>query len=210
MSSSTAVSAGAPGSDGPAASPLAGWSVQGAARDAYAAEVDPAAPREGHPTIRFHPTRDPEGAYGTFMTSIDAAPVRGRRAHAIVWVRTQGVTSRGDVWLRAQGFDSPPDGPGLGYSSARLQPNGTSRSTISSSTCRPTPPTFSSASASAGRGCSGSTACVSRRCRRRTHRRHARRSAIAHAYTSAYLRAATSQPNDFCIARRCIARKCSG
>ena len=123
MSSSTAVSAGTPGSAGPAASPLAGWSVQGAARDAYAAEVDPEAPREGHPTIRFHPTRDPEGAYGTFMTSIDAAPVRGRRAHAIIWVRTQGVTGRGDVWLRAQGFDSPPDGPGLGYSAARLQPN---------------------------------------------------------------------------------------
>jgi hypothetical protein len=123
MSSTTAVSAGTPDPAGPSPSPLAGWSVQGAAREAYAAEVDPGAPREGHATIRFHPTRDPEGGYGTYMTAIDAAPVRGRRAHAVVWVRTQGVTARGDVWLRAQGLDSPPDGPGLGYATARLAPN---------------------------------------------------------------------------------------
>lgn len=121
-STSTAVSAEAP-PGAPSPSPLAGWSVQGAARDAYAAEVDPDAPREGHATIRLHPTRDPEGGYGTFMTSIDAAQVRGRRAHAIVWVRTQGVTARGDVWLRAQGVDSPPDGPGMGYATTRLAPN---------------------------------------------------------------------------------------
>jgi hypothetical protein len=123
MSSTTAVSAGSPAPAGPSPSPMAGWLVQGTAHDAYAAEVDPEVPREGHPTIRFHPTRDPEGGYGTYMTSLDAAPVRGRRAHAIVWVRTQGVTSRGDVWLRAQGADSPADGPGLGYASAHLAPN---------------------------------------------------------------------------------------
>lgn len=123
VSSTTSVSAEAPPPVPPAASPLAGWSVQGAARDAYAAEVDPGAVRDGHPTIRFHPTRDPEGRYGTYMTSIDAGPLRGRRAHAIVWVRTQGVTGRGDVWLRAQGIDSPPDGAGMGYASAHLQPN---------------------------------------------------------------------------------------
>ena len=119
----TAVSAGTPTPTGPTLSPMAGWSVQGAAHDAYAAEVDPEAPREGHATLRFHPTRDPEGGYGTYMTSLDAASVRGRRAHAVVWVKTQGVTARGDVWLRAQGFDSPPDGPGLGYSATRLTPN---------------------------------------------------------------------------------------
>jgi hypothetical protein len=123
MSSSTSVSAGTPPPAPPSASPLAGWSVQGRARDAYAAEVDPDALHDGHPTIRFHPTGDPEGAYGTYMTSIDAAPVRGRRAHAVVWVKTQGVTGRGDVWLRAQGVDSPADGPGLGYASSRLLTN---------------------------------------------------------------------------------------
>jgi hypothetical protein len=123
FSMSSSMSAGTPAPAGPTPSPLAGWSVQGAAHDAYAAEVDPEAPREGHATIRFHPTRDPEGGYGTYMTSLDAATVRGRRAHAIVWVRTQGVTGRGDVWLRAQGLDSPPDGPGLGYAAARLAPN---------------------------------------------------------------------------------------
>jgi hypothetical protein len=124
MSSTTAVSAEVPGQSAPSsATPMAGWSVQGAARNAYTAEVDPEAPHDGHATIRFHPTRDPEGGYGTFMTSIDAAPVRGRRAHAVVWVKTQGVMARGDVWLRAQGLDSPPDGPGVGFASARLPPN---------------------------------------------------------------------------------------
>jgi hypothetical protein len=123
MSSSTSVSAGTPPPAPPSPSPLTGWSVQGAARDAYTAEVDPDTLHDGHPTIRFHPTRDPEGAYGTYMTSIDAAPVRGRRAHAVVWVKTQGVSGRGDVWLRAQGPDSPPDGSGLGYASSRLLTN---------------------------------------------------------------------------------------
>jgi hypothetical protein len=108
----------------PAAStPLPGWSIEGHARSAYAAEVDGDVPRDGHPTIRFHPMVDTGGAYATFMTSLDAAPLRGRRAHAVLWVKTQGVTARGDVWLRVQAPDSPPDGAGLATSIARLAPN---------------------------------------------------------------------------------------
>jgi hypothetical protein len=54
------------------------------------------------------------------MTTLDARPLRGRRAAAIVFVRTQGVTGRGDVWLRVQGEGSPVDGPGLATSIAHL------------------------------------------------------------------------------------------
>ncbi len=104
-------------------SPMPGWSLQGRARDAYAAEVDPEAPRDGHGTIRVHPTADAGGAYATYMTSLDAAPFRGRRAHAVVFVRTQGVTGRGDVWVRAQAAGPPADGPGLATSIARLAAN---------------------------------------------------------------------------------------
>jgi hypothetical protein len=104
-------------------SPIPGWSVQGQARGAYAAEVDGGVLREGRPTVRFHPTREAGGAYATYMTTLDAKPFRGRRAHAIVFVRTQGVTARGDAWVRVQGNDSPPDGPGMATSISRLAAN---------------------------------------------------------------------------------------
>jgi hypothetical protein len=110
--------------DDESSSPLPGWSIQGHARSLYAAEVDPTVMRDGHATIRFHPTQDAGGNYATFMTSLDAAPMRGRRAHAVVWVRTEGVTSRGDVWLRAQGAGSAPDGPGLATSLTKLAASG--------------------------------------------------------------------------------------
>jgi hypothetical protein len=114
---------GAPPAAPAAPSPLPGWSIQGKGEPAYAAEVDGDVVREGHPTIRFHPTQDAGGAYATFMTTLEAAPFRGRRAHAIVYVRTQGVTVRGDAWLRVQGNDSPPDGPGMATSITRLSAN---------------------------------------------------------------------------------------
>ena len=121
--SSAGVSASTPSSSPPEPSPLAGWSIEGHAQRAYLAELDPEVTREGHPTIRFHPTEETGGAYATFMTSLDATPFRGRRAHAYVWVRTQGVTARGDAWLRAQATDSPSDGPGLATSIVRLASN---------------------------------------------------------------------------------------
>lgn len=102
---------------------LPGWSLQGRGQASYAAEVDTSVVREGRATVRVHPTGDPGGQYATFMTTLDAAPLRGRRAHAVVWVRTQGVTGRGDAWMRAQGADAPADGPGLAMSMVRLAPN---------------------------------------------------------------------------------------
>jgi hypothetical protein len=118
--SSTSVAPAAPELLPPAPPALAGWSIEGHARSAYLAEVDGDVLREGHPTIRFHPTRETGGAYATYMTSLDARPFRGRRAHATLWVRTQGVAARGDVWVRVQAGDSPADGPGLATSIARL------------------------------------------------------------------------------------------
>jgi hypothetical protein len=120
-------STGTPMSNAPppplAPSPMPGWSVEGHGQAAYRAEADGEILRDGHATIRFHPTQDAGGVYATFMTTLDAAPLRGRRAHAEIFVRTQGVTSRGDVWLRVQGKDSSPDGPGLATSIARLPAN---------------------------------------------------------------------------------------
>ena len=104
-------------------SPLPGWTLEGHAKQAYAAEVDTEVVRDGRATIRLHPTAETGGEYATFMTSLDATPFRGRRAHGIVWIRTQGVTARGDVWMRAQAADSPPDGPGMAMSIVRLAPN---------------------------------------------------------------------------------------
>ena len=121
--SSTGVSAAIPSSEEPSPSPLPGWSLQGHARQLYAAETDAEVTRDGHATVRVHPIADSGGAYATYMTTLDAAPFRGRRAHAIVWIRTQGVTARGDMWLRAQAPDSPADGPGLAMSIVRLASN---------------------------------------------------------------------------------------
>jgi hypothetical protein len=121
--STTGVSASTSAGEAPHPSPLEGWTIQGHASAAYRAEVDQDVQRDGHATIRFHPVEDPGGAYGTFMTSFDARPFRGRRAHAVVFIRTQGVTARGDVWLRAQAVDSPPDGPGLATSITQLAAN---------------------------------------------------------------------------------------
>jgi hypothetical protein len=107
----------------PELSPIPGWSVEGHARGLYAAEVDGGVVREGHPTVRFHPTQETGGGYATYMTTLDAKAFRGRRAHAIVFVRSQGVTARGDAWLRVQGADSPTDGPGLAASITHLAAN---------------------------------------------------------------------------------------
>ena len=121
--STAGVSAEVPPPPPAAPSPLPGWSIQGHAQDDYAAEADGSVMRDGHATVRFHPTREAGGGYATYMTTLDAAPFRGRRAHAIVWIRTEGVTARGDVWLRVQGIDSPADGPGMATSLTRLAPN---------------------------------------------------------------------------------------
>jgi hypothetical protein len=122
VSAGVGAAAAAPAS-APTPSPLPGWSIEGHAHQLYAAETDTEVTRDGRPTVRFHPTDDAGGAYATYMTSLDAVPFRGRRAHAFVWVRTQGVTGRGDVWLRAQAADSPADGPGLATSIGRLATN---------------------------------------------------------------------------------------
>ena len=75
----------------PEVSPMPGWSIQGHAQHAYAAETDTEVTRDGRATVRFHPTSDAGGQYATFMTSLDAAPFRGRRRP------TSGETARSRV-----------------------------------------------------------------------------------------------------------------
>jgi hypothetical protein len=105
-------------------SPLEGWVVAGAAASEYTAAADATVAREGRATVVFRPIGDTGSRYATFMTGLDCAPFRAHRVRASVWVRTIGVTGRGDFWLRAQAPDSPADGAGMASTRQRLRPDG--------------------------------------------------------------------------------------
>jgi hypothetical protein len=111
-----------PAPEAAAPSPLEGWFVSGEAHRAYTATVDSAVPHAGHASIVFHATGETAARYATYMTEFDAAAFRGRRVRASVWVRTDGVTSRGDFWVRAQPQGAAVDAPGLAHGSQRLLP----------------------------------------------------------------------------------------
>jgi hypothetical protein len=97
-----------------------GWAMDGAGSSVYSADLDTPVLRDGNATTALHPIAETHGLYGTYMTELDAAPYRGRRVHAAVWIRTDGVTKRGDFWMRVQAAGSPPDGPGLGIATRTL------------------------------------------------------------------------------------------
>ncbi len=107
----------------------------------YLVSLDPDVTHEGRAAVDFRYDRGwtqdcfvppcPE-TYAAFTTSFDAAPFRGQRAHAVVWVRT-GSTARnpllvkpimqqGRVGLRVQPRDAFPDGPWTPASVVHLRP----------------------------------------------------------------------------------------
>jgi len=90
------------------------WFVSGGARQAYTIEVDPDAPRDGHPTLALAAYRDPKQAYGTMMQTRDPTGYVGHRVRISLYVRTSGATERRDFWARVQAPTSPGDGMGLG------------------------------------------------------------------------------------------------
>ncbi|HZU85399.1 MAG TPA: hypothetical protein VE987_20850, partial [Polyangiaceae bacterium] len=103
--------------------PIEGWLVAGAAASAYIASADATVTHEGRATVVFRPTAETGDRYATFMTGLDCIPYRGRRVRASVWVRTIGVTGRGDFWMRAQAPYSPADGAGIASTRQRLRPD---------------------------------------------------------------------------------------
>jgi hypothetical protein len=105
-------------------SPLEGWVVAGAAAAEYTAAADATVTHEGRATVVFRPIGETGSRYATFMTGQDCTPFRAHRVRASVWVRTIGVTGRGDFWLRAQAPDSPADGAGMASTRQRLRPDG--------------------------------------------------------------------------------------
>ncbi|HEY8040194.1 MAG TPA: hypothetical protein VIF15_10395 [Polyangiaceae bacterium] len=104
-----------------APSPLAGWTIGPSALGAYQADVDPAVEHDGHPTVALHTIADPgQHAYGTYVTTLDATPLRGKRVRASVWVRTGPEAVRGSFWIRALEADAPAEGAGLAAATQRL------------------------------------------------------------------------------------------
>jgi hypothetical protein len=72
--------------------------------------------------LRLRPGGDAQ-KYGSFLTFFDAAPFVGKRVRASAWLKTKGVTARGDFWVRCQARDSPGDGPGLAGGYANVDTN---------------------------------------------------------------------------------------
>jgi hypothetical protein len=121
-------------------SPLPGWDVVGRDKATYLASLDPDVTREGRASVYFRQhgvwTRDCPGpcpeTYAAVITSFDAAPFRGRRAHAVVWIRTgsfarnplflKAIMQQGRVGLRVQPQDAFPDGPWTSASVVHLRP----------------------------------------------------------------------------------------
>jgi hypothetical protein len=98
-----------------------GWFVSGSGRKEYVQTVVSDVRRSGRSALKL--TAAPEGdkkKYGTSMQFFDAAAFVGKRVRASVWVKSEGVTGRGDFWVRVQAPDSPGDGPGLGGGYAQL------------------------------------------------------------------------------------------
>ena len=98
--------------------------VSGAAAGEYTAAADATVTHEGRATVVFRPTGEAGARYATFMTSLDCIPYRSQRLRASVWVRTIGVTGRGDFWVRAQAPFTPADATGVAASRQRLRPDG--------------------------------------------------------------------------------------
>jgi hypothetical protein len=99
-----------------------GWFVSGGGRKDYVQTVVTDVRRSGRSALKL--TVAPEGdkkKYGTSMQFFDAAAFVGKRVRASVWVKTEGVTGRGDFWVRVQAPDSPGDGPGLGGGYAQVE-----------------------------------------------------------------------------------------
>jgi hypothetical protein len=82
----------------------AGYFVAGSAPDAFEATGDPES-REG--AVVRAKTADP-GGFGTMMKTIDAAPLRGKKARLAARLKADDVRGWAGIWLRVDGADGKP------------------------------------------------------------------------------------------------------
>jgi len=99
-----------------------GWRMSGGASKEYAVRLDPAALRNGRPTLSLLPIADPGDRYGTWLRVVDAKPYLGRRVRIWGYTRTAGAPKKAELWARVQAADSPVDGVGLGGEFLLLPP----------------------------------------------------------------------------------------
>jgi hypothetical protein len=101
---------------------LDGWFLSGGGRKDYAQTLVSDVHHGGRQAVKL--TVLPEGdkkKYGTTMQFFDAAAFIGKRVRASVWVKSEGISGRGDFWVRVQAADSPGDGGGLGGGYSHLE-----------------------------------------------------------------------------------------
>ena len=95
------------------------WHLAGSHRHAY--EMTQAGdPRHPGALIQIlRCTGDPEGGFGTVMTSVDAADYRRRRVRCAGEIRADGVTEWSGLWMRVDGKER---GDMLGFDNMRDRP----------------------------------------------------------------------------------------
>jgi eukaryotic-like serine/threonine-protein kinase len=99
---------------------VTGWKLQGGAHADYVLTSVSAPVQSGRASGHLHAVRPPTG-YATVMQVLNARSYRGQRIRATVYVKTRGVSQRGDVWLRARGVESSTEGRGLASVALELQ-----------------------------------------------------------------------------------------
>ncbi len=100
---------------------LGGWFLSGGAAQGYRLARTESAPHGGKACLELTPLDLAPNGYGVAMQLFDAKRAVGKRIRFTAFIKTQGVTARGDFWARVQGSDSPEDGPGLSYRTTPLK-----------------------------------------------------------------------------------------
>jgi len=84
-----------------------GWRMVGSGADYYGATRDAAIRRDGRSPILLAPARDTYGKHAAWMTSVDAAPYRGKRIRVAMSIKTNDAAQTDSFWARTQASDSP-------------------------------------------------------------------------------------------------------
>jgi hypothetical protein len=102
---------------------LEGWIMDGGGRLDYAATVVSDVRHTGKQSMKL--TLAPKGndaSYATAAQAFDAGPYLTKRVRASVWLKSEGVSGRGDFWVRCQGATSPGSGFGLAHGYGTVEP----------------------------------------------------------------------------------------
>jgi hypothetical protein len=102
---------------------LAGWFQGGSGKREYVSRTVSDVRHGGRRGLML--TLGPDGdaaTYGTVAQFFDARPYAGKRVRASIWLRSKGVTKRGDFWVRCRALGAPGDTSGPKAANAAVGP----------------------------------------------------------------------------------------